>query len=274
MSGKPEIANSVQTGNFKTNYHDYGTGDPVLLIHGSGPGVSSWANWSKVMPRLSARRRVLALDMLGFGYTERPDGISFSMDIWTKQVVDFLDAMRLDKVDVVGNSFGGALALSLAINYPDRARKIVLMGSMGVTFPITEGLDTVWGYQPTPDNMFELLNLFVFNKALATKELAQLRYDASIQPGFQESFSAMFPEPRQKSVDALAKNQDRISGIDKPVLIIHGRDDKVIPVEASYKIFSLIDDAQLHIFGKCGHWTQIEHTDKFVALVDNFLEEA
>lgn len=274
MSGKPEISNSVQTGGYKTNYHDYGSGDPVVLVHGSGPGVSSWANWSRVMPKLSARRRVLALDMLGFGYTERPEGIIFSLDIWTKQLIDFLDAMQLEKVDVVGNSFGGALAMSLAINYPKRVRKIILMGSMGVAFPITKGLDAVWGYKPAPDNMLELLNLFVYNKALATKELAQIRYDASIQPGFQESFSAMFPEPRQKSVDALAKNENRIPDINKPVLIVHGRDDQVIPLEASYKIFSLLDNAQLHIFGRCGHWTQIEHTDKFVALVDNFLEES
>lgn len=274
MSSKPEIANSVQTGNFKTNYHDYGSGDPVLLIHGSGPGVSSWANWSKVLPKLSARRRVLAIDMLGFGYTERPADIQFSMDIWTKQAVDFLDAMKLEKVDVVGNSFGGAMALSLAINHPDRVRKVVLMGSMGVTFPITYGLNTVWGYKPSPDNMYELLDLFVYNKALATKELAQIRYDASIQPGFQESFSAMFPEPRQKSVEAMAKYQDKIPGIKKPVLVIHGREDQVIPLEASHKLFSMLEDAQLHVFGQCGHWTQIEKTDKFVTLVDNFFEEA
>lgn len=83
----------------------------------------------------------------------------------------------------------------------------------------------------------------------------------------------MFPAPRQQSVEAMAKYQDKISSIDKPVLVIHGRDDQVIPIEASHKIFSLLDDAQLHIFGHCGHWTQIEHTDKFVSLVDNFLAE-
>lgn len=273
MSGRPEIANSAQTGEFKTNYHDYGSGNPVILIHGSGPGVSSWANWSRVMPKLSARRRVLALDMLGFGYTERPADIKFSMDIWAKQVLDFMDATGLEKADLVGNSFGGALALALTINHPERVRRVVLMGSMGVSFPIAaDGLDKVWGYTPSPENMLDLLNTFVYNKALATKELAQLRYEASIQPGFQECFSAMFPEPRQASVEAMAKYQDKISAIDKPVLIVHGREDKVIPPEASYKIFSMISDSQLHVFGRCGHWTQIEYTDKFVTLVDNFLD--
>jgi len=272
-NARPEIANSIQTGSFKTNYHDYGTGDPVLLIHGSGPGVSSWANWSRVLPKLSARRRVLAIDMLGFGYTERPADIKFSMEIWAQQAADFIDAMGLEKVDVVGNSFGGALTLALAVNYPEKIRKIVLMGSMGVNFPISKGLYEVWGYQPSPENMYKMLNLFVYNKAIATKELAQMRYEASILPGFQESYSAMFPEPRQNSVAAMAKYEDKISSINKPALIIHGRDDQVIPVEASHTIFSMLDDAQLHIFGHCGHWTQIEQTDRFVSLVDNFLAE-
>lgn len=274
MSSKPEIAHSIKTGAFNTNYHDYGSGDPVLLIHGSGPGVSSWANWRGVMPKLSVNRRVLAPDMLGFGYTDRPEGAVYSMDIWAKQAVDFLDAMNIEKADIVGNSFGGALAIAMAVNNPERVRKLVLMGSMGVSFPITYGLDAVWGYSPSPENMLKTIDLFVYNKALATKDLAQIRYEASIQPGFQESFSAMFPEPRQHWVEAMAKYEDRIRDIEKPTLIVHGRDDKVIPLEASHKIFSYIDDAQLHIFGHCGHWTQIEQCDKFVALVNNFLSEA
>jgi 2-hydroxymuconate-semialdehyde hydrolase len=268
-----EIANSIKTGNFNTNYHDYGQGDPVLLIHGSGPGVSSWANWGKVMPKLSAGRRVLAIDMLGFGYTDRPEGAVYNMDVWVDQAVAFLDAMEIEKADVVGNSFGGALALSLAAGHPDRVRKLVLMGSMGVEFPISEGLDRVWGYAPSFENMRSVLDLFAYNRELVNDDLARMRHEASIQPGFQESFSAMFPAPRQRWVKAMAKNEALIPGIKKPTLIIHGREDKVIPMETSLKIFNLIEDSQLHIFGKCGHWTQIEHTERFVKLVDDFLAE-
>ncbi len=272
-STNPEIAHSIQTGSFRSNYHDRGQGEPVLLIHGSGPGVSSWANWGRVMPGLSQRRRVLALDMAGFGYTDRPAGMAYNMDAWMQQAVDFLDALGLDSVDLVGNSFGGALALALAINYPRRVRRLVLMGAMGVNFPLTYGLDKAWGYTPSLENMRALLDLFAYNRQIVNDDLARMRYEASIRPGFQESFGAMFPAPRQDGVAEMARYEARIPEIRHPTLIIHGREDQVIPVENSLRLFRLIPDAQLHIFGRCGHWTQIEHTARFVTLVDNFLAE-
>ncbi len=272
-STKPEIARNIKTGDYMTNYHDHGEGLPVLLIHGSGPGVSAWANWKLVIPKLAKSRRVIAPDMVGFGYTDRPEGIKYGMDIWLKQAINLLDALGIEQTDIVGNSFGGALALSLAIKYPARIRKVVLMGAMGVEFPITKGLDAVWGYEPSVENMKNMLSLFVYNKAIATDDLARMRYEASIEPGFQEAFSSMFPAPRQQWVKSMASNEAEVSKIDKPVLIVHGREDKVIPVENSYRLINLIDNAQLHVFGHCGHWTQIEQTDKFTKLVDNFLSE-
>jgi 2-hydroxymuconate-semialdehyde hydrolase len=269
----PEISLNIKTGSFNTNYHDWGKGDPVLMIHGSGPGVSSWANWAKVLPKLSQTRRVLALDMAGFGFTDRPAGMVYNMDVWVQQVVDFMDAVGLQKTDLVGNSFGGALALALAVNYPDRVGKLVLMGSMGVSFPITDGLDRVWGYEPSFENMRSILDLFAYSRVLVNDDLARLRYNASIRPGFQESFGSMFPAPRQNSVEDMARYQDKIKDIKHSTLIVHGRDDKVIPLETSLKLLSLIVDSQLHIFGRCGHWTQIEHTDRFAQLVENFLAE-
>jgi len=161
---KPEIAKNIKTGTFMTNYHDEGEGFPVLLAHGSGPGVSAWANWRLIIPRLSKNRRVIAPDMIGFGYTERQEGIPLNMKTWVKQTVDFLDALEIEKTDIVGNSFGGALALAMAIDYPERIRKVILMGAMGLSFPITEGLDAVWGYEPSLERMKEMLTLFVDKK--------------------------------------------------------------------------------------------------------------
>lgn len=272
-NSKPEIAKSIKTGNYMTNYHDEGSGFPVIFIHGSGPGVSAWANWRLIIPKVAPFRRVLAPDMVGFGYTERPEGAVYNMEAWVKQTIDFMDALGIDKADFVGNSFGGGLAIALAVEYPERVRKLVLMGAMGVDFPITYGLDSVWGYEPSVENMFKMLNLFVDNKSFANEDLAKIRYEASIQPGFQEAFSSMFPAPRQRWVESMAKHEAEISNIKNPVLIVHGREDQVIPVENAYKLINMLDNAQLHIFGHCGHWTQIEQSDKFAKLVNNFLEE-
>jgi len=149
---RPEIANSIQTGEFYTNYHDVGNGYPVVLLHGSGPGVTAWANWSKLFPLLEKDFRIIAPDMSGFGFTERVKDPVYNMNNWVQQTIDLFDALGIEKANLVGNSFGGALALSMAIKYPERVNKLVLMGSMGVNFPITYGLDRVWGYTPSEAN--------------------------------------------------------------------------------------------------------------------------
>jgi 2-hydroxymuconate-semialdehyde hydrolase len=270
---RPEIANSVQTGAFKTNYHDLGEGYPIVFLHGSGPGVTAWANWNKMFPLLKDDFRILAPDMVGFGFTERPEDVVFTMNNWVQQTIDFFDAMHIEKANLVGNSFGGALALTMAIKYPERINKLVLMGSMGVSFPITYGLDKVWGYTPSFENMEELLELFTYNHSFATKDLIKSRYESSMQPGFQESFSAMFPEPRQGRVESMAGNEQYIRDIENETMIIHGRDDRVIPLENSYKLLQMIKNSQLHVFGKCGHWSQIEHTEEFADLLRNFFKK-
>ena len=274
MTQNPEIGKSIVANGIVTNYHDVGTGFPVLLIHGSGPGVSAWANWRLTIPVLATGRRVIAPDMVGFGYSERPVGVHYDMDTWVAQAVGLLDALKIEQADLVGNSFGGGLALALAIRHPKRVRRLVLMGSAGVSFPLTEGLDAVWGYQPSIANMRKLLDIFAFDRTLMSDELAELRYKASIQPGFQEAFERMFPAPRQNGVESLASREEDIRALPHETLIIHGREDKVLPLSNSLTLSAWIARSQLHVFGRCGHWTQIEHATRFTQLVGNFLAEA
>jgi 2-hydroxymuconate-semialdehyde hydrolase len=210
--------------------------------------------------------------MSGFGYTERVQGKKNTIAGWVRQVIDLLDALKIEKTNLVGNSFGGALAISLTVRHPDRVNKLVLMGSMGVSFPITCGLDAVWGYEPSLDAMEELLGMFTYDHSFANEALIKTRYEASMQPGFQESFHALFPEPRQRWVESMAADQQYIRNIKHETLIIHGREDRVIPLENSFELFRLIDNAQLHVFGHCGHWTQIEHTQEFADLIRNFFK--
>lgn len=270
----PELGREILAAGYLTNLHDQGTGQPVMLIHGSGPGVTAWANWRGVVPVLAQTRRVIAPDMLGFGYSQRPaDGV-YNRQRWIEHALGVLDSLNLEQVDLIGNSFGGALALALALEHPQRVRRLVLMGSVGVSFPLTPGLDAVWGYQPSLANMRSLMDIFAYDRNLVTDELAELRYQASIRPGFQEAFSQMFPAPRQQSIEMLASPEAAIRQLQQETLIIHGREDKVIPLETSLKLMQLIPKAQLHVFGHCGHWTQIEHASRFTQLVENFLNEA
>lgn len=274
MTTKPELGRSIDAGGIPTNYHDQGAGPAVLLLHGSGPGVSAWANWRLVLPALAARFRTIAPDVLGFGYTQRPAGSDYTLESWTRHVTDFMDALELRSAHVVGNSFGGALALALAVRAPERVERLVLMGSVGLDFELTEGLDRTWGYTPSLENMRELLNLFAYNRKLVSDALARLRYEASIRPGVQEAYASMFPPPRQSGIRRLSTSETLVRRIDKQTLIIHGREDRVIPPGVSERLFRLIPKSQLHMFGHCGHWTQIEHSARFNALVGAFLAES
>ncbi len=269
----PELGLSIKTGAFNTNYHDVGSGEPVFLIHGSGAGVTAWANWRLVIPELAKDFRVIAPDMVGFGYTDRPAGVEYNMDTWVQHAIDLMDALGIEQTNLVGNSYGGALSVALTIRYPERVKRLVLMGAAGVEFELTPGLDAAWGYEPSVENMRKLLDIFAYNNDLITDELAELRYKASIQPGFQEAFSSMFPAPRQRWISALASREEDIKKIQQPTLLIHGREDIVVPPITSKKMFELIKNAQLHIFGCCGHWTQIEHNARFNRLVADFFKE-
>ena len=269
----PEIGATIVAAGIGTNYIEDGSGPPVVLIHGSGPGVTAYANWRLTLPTLGVRFHCYAPDMAGFGYSERPEPASYDVATWADQVVGLLDALGLAKASIVGNSFGGAIALRVAVTHPGRVDRLVLMGSVGVDFPITEGLDAVWGYQPAPQNMRRIMDYFAYSRELITDELAEVRYRASVQPGFQESFAAMFPAPRQRWVDAMASAESDIRALPHETLVIHGREDQVIPLANSLTLAQWIPNCQLHVFGHCGHWTQIEHSERFNRLVEAFLAE-
>lgn len=272
----PEVAQTIRTSGFETNYHDVGEGDgiPVLLLHGSGAGVSAWANWRGLIPVLAEQRRVIAPDLVGFGYTTLPDPVRFEIfDTWIDQILALLDGLEIPKVHVVGNSFGGGLALHLAVRHPQRLGRIVLMGAGGVQFDFTPELDALWGYTPSVENMKKIMDIMAYDRSLVTDELAELRYRATIRPGAQEAFEQVFPEPRQRWLDAQIVPDEDLAAIEHEVLILHGREDRVVPVAASQKMFDLIPNSQLHIFGKCGHWTQIEHAARFQQLVSAFFAE-
>lgn len=271
----PAVGKSIVANGIRTNYLESGSGgQTVVLVHGSGPGVTAYANWRLVLPALGEDFTCYAPDMVGFGYSDRPEDVEYSVQTWADQTVGFIKAMGITKTHLIGNSFGGAIALRIATQHPELVDKIVLMGSMGVPFDITDGLDTVWGYEGTIESMRQVLDYFAYSRDLVNEELAQVRFKASMEPGFHESFSSMFPAPRQRWVEAMTTPDDEIRKLTNRTLIVHGREDQVIPLQTSLKLEQLIDNADLSVFSHCGHWSMIERTADFNRLVRDFFLEA
>lgn len=268
----PEIGRSVVAAGLKTNYLEAGEGEPVVLIHGSGPGVTAYANWRLAIPVLAEKYRVLAPDIAGFGYTERKADTPYNLDFWVRHLVEWLDAVGVKKARFIGNSFGGALTVAIASRYPELVDRFVLMGAAGVEFDLTPGLEAVWAYEPSFESMKKVVMSFAYDTSMMTDDLVESRYQASIRPGFHESYASLFQEPRQRHIKALATPEDKIRAIKHRALIIHGRDDQIVPLANSLKFHSLLEHSDLHVFGECGHWTQIERKDDFLKLVMDFFE--
>lgn len=262
----------VSAGGIETHYHDIGDGEPVLLLHGSGPGVSAWANWSLTVPALAERHRVLAPDLVGFGYTERPDDIYYSLDTWIRHVWSFLDAMGVGTVSIVGNSLGGRIALGMAGERPERIARMVLMGAPGVGMRQTDGLRALRAYEPSEQNMRRLLlDCFAVDPSTITDDLVKARYQASVEPGAFEAYREMFFSPRHAGGE-LSITEDEVRAVETRSLLVHGMQDKVVPVDVAWNMANLLPDADLAVLSRCGHWTQIERSDDFNRLVGNFLE--
>jgi 2-hydroxymuconate-semialdehyde hydrolase/2-hydroxy-6-oxo-octa-2,4-dienoate hydrolase len=262
---------TIDAGGIETSYLAAGSGEPVIMLHGSGPGVSALANWQHNIPTLAQRFHVLAPDIVGFGATERPHDIIYSLRTWTDHVWAFLDAHDIQKTAIVGNSLGGRIALQMATDGPDRITKMALMGAPGVGMTLTDGLAALRSYEPSHVAMRDLLrNYFAVDPAMITDELVEVRYAASIANGAYEAYRAMFFDPRHAGSE-LGITEDEVRAITTPALLIHGREDKVVPVQVSVTMLGLLPNADLHVFSACGHWTQIERADEFSALVADYL---
>ncbi|WP_298050290.1 alpha/beta hydrolase [uncultured Paenalcaligenes sp.] len=268
------VGKTLLAAGHQTNYHEAGEGAPLFLLHGSGPGVSGWTNWANTMPAFSDKWRVIVPDIAGFGFTEFQEGTKYDIKLWVNHLIGIMDELGIEKASFVGNSFGGALAIGLAVFAPERVDKLVLLGTPAGEFEQTAGLRGAWVYEPSLENMRELMEKFPFDKSLITDEMVEARYKASARAGAQEALRKLIPKPAEDGptivrgfpVSALQK-------IQAPTLVVHGREDGVVPPECGILIANSVPNADLHLFGRCGHWVQSEQSRRFVALVRDFLSE-
>jgi len=271
----------IKTGNYHSYVNISGEDqkEAVLFLHGSGPGVTAWSNWQFALPALDGQFHCIAPDLAGFGATDHPKdspkGMRAWMRLWVNQCVALLDELKIDKAHLVGNSMGGAIALHLLMDASDRFVRVVHMGPIGTPHKITPALDRLWGFYDDPSvGMFRnILRWFVYDDAFLADRLdsiARTRFEAAMNPDVQRSFQAMFPAPRQTAIDDLVVSELALRRMDHPTLLVHGRDDHIVPMETSLHLLKHLPRAQLHVYGQCSHWIQVEYAKSFNQLLAQF----
>ena len=271
-----DIAKDIQTPNWKIHYNEYGAGHPIVLIHGGGPGATGLSNYSPNIEAIGdAGFRVLAIDLPGWGGS---DPVDFTTYDPTKALVEFLDALGIEKAAFVGNSMGGHTSIRMAIEHPDRVSHLITMGPpvqmgpflFGAIGP-SEGIKVMYEtyVHPTPENFERLVKIMVFDGArFASPELmAERAAAANARPEHLTNVAKLIP---QAPIPIWA-DQSKLGEITAPALLIHGRDDRVATFEGTLALAARIPDSRAYLISRCGHWAQLEHADEFNRLVIDFV---
>jgi 2-hydroxymuconate-semialdehyde hydrolase len=259
--------------------HELGSGPPVLLLHGSGPGTTGWGAWRTVAEALAARHRVIVPDQAGFGGTPfpggAPDALRSRRAVWVDQARGVMAARGARRYAVVGHSMGGAVALALAAAERLRVTRVAAVASMGASMPLPSALDALWAARPQDDGDDEgargVLSLLYHDPALVTDEAVRAR-DAAMRAG-ADDFAQLFPPPRERWVRDLALGADGLAAVVAPVLLVHGAHDRITPFEfAALPLLEQLRDARLYALARCGHVPALEHQQEFLRVLTDFLE--
>lgn len=261
--------------------HEAGVGNDhtIVLLHGGGPGASSWSNFARNIPVLARNFHVIAVDQPGYGQSDKPTEHPQYFAHSASALHDLLDTLEIPgRVDLLGNSLGGGAAVRFALDYPDRAGRLVLMGPGGLSVNLfapdpTEGVKNLgkFSYQPTRENLEAFLRIMVFDQTLITPELVEERFVAASTPESLAAAKAMGKSFSGGDFELGMLWRDAYK-LRQPVLLIWGREDRVNPLDGALVALKMIPRAQLHVFGGCGHWAQLEKFDEFNRLATDFLQ--
>jgi len=259
----------------RLHYQVTGEGKAVVLIHGGGPGAYGYSNFRRNVGPLSNNNKVIVIDLPGFGQSDSrsmPDSIFATM---AEGLLEILDHAGVDKASLVGNSLGGGTALRFTLDNPERVDKLILMGTGGSlpitsTFP-TEGLLRMLNFYdgegPSLEKLRRVVDLLVFDPSAITDELLEERLRTATLP--QTLANPPLKGRVHNPLDDLWR--EPLYTLKHKTLLVWGREDRVVPLDAALILLKTIPNADLHIFSKCGHWAQWEKADEFNELVDSFL---
>jgi len=219
--------------------------------------------------------RVILMDCPGWSKSDSVVCTGSRSELNARVLKGLMDAIGLDKAHIIGNSMGGHSAVAFALAHPSRVGRLVLMGGgTGGTSPFapmpTEGIKLIQALYraPTIDNLKRMMNVFVYDTSKLSEELFQSRLDNMLT---RRDHLENFVKSSQVNPKQFPDVGHRLHEVVAPALVIWGRDDRFVPLDAGLRLLAGLPDAELHVFSRCGHWVQWEHADKFNRMVLEFL---
>jgi len=240
------------------------SGEPVVLLHGLGGRSEDWIN---LIPYIKeAGYRVYTPDLLGFGQSEEPHNASYSINDQANMVVGFMDTVGLERVDLGGWSMGGWIAQKVAVNNPERVRRLMLMDSAGLNIP--PRWDTHLFTPTTPAELEQLHALLMPHPRALPRFVAQdmLRISANYGWVIKRALASMLTA--QDVMD------DDLPSLKMPVLILWGAEDRITPLSEGLAMHALIPQSRFRVASGCGHVAPEACTDRFGPEIANFLRSA
>lgn len=265
----------VEVAGQQVHVEQAGAGEPVVLVHGFGASTYSWR---QVLPEVAERRRAIALDLSGFGWTERPrDPARYTRDGQVALILGSMDALGIERVHLVGHSYGGALVLALAVRHPERVRSLLLVDSAAPTYPDDRrrrlaGIRWLNGLflrslALRENGVRKALLASIHDDALVTPELVAAYLERLRIEGVTDAYYGLTAPVRDKgeTVD-LAK-------VAAPTLVVWGAEDRLVPVEDGRQATARIPDARFEVFEKIGHMPMEECPADLLRLAEGFWAE-
>lgn len=273
---------TVTIGGYDLRYHEAGEGPVLVMLHGAGPGASAWSNFQHNLPVYARSFRVIMVDQPGFGGTKFPPEYPSHYIVYTaKLLAELFDVLGIDRAHVLGNSLGGAVAVRFAMDFPERADRLVLMGpgsalSLGLFAPRpSEGIRTLMNFfappGPSREKMAAFLKALVYDESLITEELIEQRYQAAIDPAVRDGMKVMGAANHKAEFARDGELWREADTVTHPTLITWGRDDRVQPLDGAFVGFRRMPNARLYVFPNCGHWAQVERKSEFETVTTSFL---
>lgn len=262
----------IKTKNWDIHYHEAGEGYPLVLVHGGGPGASSWSNYNPNIPTLARKYRVLAIDLPGWGKSQ---AVHYEQRDNSGALAEFLEALGIERAAFVGNSMGGSSCIRLAYERPELVSHLITMGSSagvpGVFDPagLSEGVKALEAayFNPSIETMRKFVEGMAFDTRHVTDELLAERVKATLaRPDHIEGWKSGHGKPMVRL------DPQRVAAIAAPTLLMHGRDDRTVHFNSALLLARTIANARAYIVNRCGHWVQLEHTEEFNRVIDSFIE--